>query len=110
MAKKSARCLCRNREASHTRKRWIGFTAQAAGKIHIDDGAAKAIIYEGRSLLAIGIKDVSGQFEKGDVVAIVDGEDEEIARRAGELHRCRSAADSRLPLTSHSRDPRSTTL
>ena len=36
-------------------------------------GAAKAIVYEGRSLLAIGISDVSGQFEKGDVVAIVDG-------------------------------------
>ncbi|MDX1925683.1 MAG: glutamate 5-kinase [Pirellulaceae bacterium] len=83
------------------RKRWIGFTAQAAGKIHIDEGAAKAIVYEGRSLLAIGIKDVSGQFEKGDVVAIVDGEDEEIARglvnyTAAEVRQIRGCRSPRI--------------
>jgi glutamate 5-kinase len=62
------------------RKRWIGFSAQAAGKITIDEGAANAIVNEGRSLLAIGIIDVTGQFEKGDVIAIVTGDGVEIAR------------------------------
>ncbi len=62
------------------RKRWIGFSAQAAGKIEIDQGAARAIVHEGRSLLAIGIVDVMGQFEKGDVVAIVTSEGDEVAR------------------------------
>lgn len=62
------------------RKRWIGFSAQAAGKITIDEGAVRAIAHEGRSLLAIGISDVEGQFEKGDVVAIAGADGEEIAR------------------------------
>lgn len=62
------------------RKKWIGFSAQPAGSIHLDKGAVKAILQEGRSLLAIGISDVTGQFEKGDVVALVDDQGTEIAR------------------------------
>ncbi len=62
------------------RKRWIGFSAQSCGEIHVDDGAVKAIINEGRSLLAIGIRDVSGKFEKGDIVSIVASDGREIAR------------------------------
>jgi glutamate 5-kinase len=83
------------------RKRWIGFTAQAAGKIAIDDGAVKAIVNEGRSLLAIGIADVSGQFEKGDVVAIVDKAGDEIARglvnyTAAEVRQIRGCRSPRI--------------
>ncbi len=62
------------------KKRWIGFTAQCTGKLQVDEGAAKAISNDGRSLLAIGIREVSSDFEKGDVVSIVDPNDTEIAR------------------------------
>lgn len=62
------------------RKRWIGFSAQCSGEVHVDDGAVRAIVTEGRSLLAIGIRDVTGNFEKGDVVSIVDTVGREIAR------------------------------
>jgi glutamate 5-kinase len=62
------------------RKRWIGFSAQCSGQVHVDDGAVKAILAEGRSLLAIGIRDVSGNFEKGDIVSIVAPDGREIAR------------------------------
>ena len=62
------------------RKRWIGFSAQCSGEVHVDDGAVRAIITEGRSLLAIGIRDVSGKFEKGDVVSIIAPDGREIAR------------------------------
>ncbi len=83
------------------RKRWIGFTAQAAGKIVIDDGAVKAIVSEGRSLLAIGIADVSGQFEKGDVVSIIDAAGTEIARglvnySAAEVRQIRGCRSPRI--------------
>ena len=61
-------------------KRWIGFSAQTQGSIVVDDGAARAISTNGRSLLAIGISDVSGSFEKGDVVAIRDANACELAR------------------------------
>jgi glutamate 5-kinase len=62
------------------RKRWIGFSAQCSGQVHVDDGAVRAILAEGRSLLAIGIRDVSGKFEKGDIVSIVAPDGREIAR------------------------------
>ena len=62
------------------RKRWIGFSAQTAGILTVDGGAAKAMCMDGRSLLAIGIKDVGGDFGKGDIVSIVNQQSVEIAR------------------------------
>jgi len=62
------------------RKRWIGFSAQCSGEVHVDDGAVKAILAEGRSLLAIGIRDVTGKFDKGDVISIMAPDGREIAR------------------------------
>ena len=62
------------------RKRWIGFSAQTAGSVTVDEGAAKAMVSDGRSLLAIGIKDVGGDFEKGDIVSVVNQQSIEIAR------------------------------
>jgi glutamate 5-kinase len=62
------------------RKRWIGFSAQPAGKLQVDDGAARAMCVDGRSLLAIGIQTVEGDFGKGDIVSVVNQQSEEIAR------------------------------
>jgi glutamate 5-kinase len=62
------------------RKRWIGFTAQAAGNLFVDEGAARAVGSGGRSLLAIGVTHIEGRFRKGDVVAIFDPHRTEIAR------------------------------
>jgi glutamate 5-kinase len=66
-------------EKLKARKRWIGMTVRPVGKIHVDDGAANAI-RSGRSLLAAGITEVTGSFERGEVVSIVDPEGAEIAR------------------------------
>jgi glutamate 5-kinase len=62
------------------RKRWIGFSAQTAGHLTVDDGAARAMCVDGRSLLAIGIKNVRGDFGKGDIVSVVNDQETEIAR------------------------------
>ena len=62
------------------KKRWIGFTAQCSGEIRVDEGAVRAILFEGRSLLAIGIREVAGNFAKGDIVSVLDGAGREIAR------------------------------
>jgi glutamate 5-kinase len=61
-------------------KRWIGFTVTPKGKIWIDDGARRAIADQGRSLLAIGITRVEGEFSKGEVVSIANAQGDEIAR------------------------------
>lgn len=62
------------------RKRWIGFSARTHGELVLDEGAIEAISRRGRSLLASGIKRVKGTFAKGDVVALVDAQEREIAR------------------------------
>jgi glutamate 5-kinase len=61
-------------------KRWLGFSAQIRGRIQLDDGARKAIIEKGRSLLAAGVVGTQGEFQKGDVVALCDPEGNVVAR------------------------------
>ena len=62
------------------RRRWIGSAARVDGTLQLDDGAAKAVRQQGRSLLAIGIRSVSGSFKRGSVVALVDAKGNEVAR------------------------------
>ena len=61
-------------------KRWIGYTAQPRGQLRLDDGACKAVERQGRSLLAIGIVDATGNFQKGDVVGLCNAHGSEFAR------------------------------
>jgi glutamate 5-kinase len=63
-----------------SRKRWIGFSTQPAGTVTVDAGAAQAMKAGGRSLLAIGIVQVAGEFGKGDILSIIDGNGTEIGR------------------------------
>ncbi|HAX62348.1 MAG TPA: glutamate 5-kinase [Elusimicrobia bacterium] len=61
------------------RKKWLAFGAKTSGKIFIDDGAAKAILEKGKSLLPSGIMKIEGNFTKGAVVSIVH-QQKEIAK------------------------------
>lgn len=60
-------------------KRWIAYGAGAKGRIQVNEGAKRAI-ERGASLLAVGIDDVSGRFQIGDVVSLVDPDRREFAR------------------------------
>lgn len=61
-------------------KRWIGYNVTPRGRYVLDAGARRAIEQGGKSLLAIGIKGVQGDFEKGQIVSLVDQEGVEFAR------------------------------
>jgi glutamate 5-kinase len=61
-------------------KRWIGYNVPPRGRFVLDAGARQAIEKQGKSLLAIGIKSVQGEFEKGQIVALVNETGEEFAR------------------------------
>ena len=61
-------------------KRWIAYSAQSRGKLLLDSGACNAIATRGSSLLAIGITDSNGDFEKGDVVSLCTPDGRELAR------------------------------
>lgn len=63
-----------------SRERWIALTARPAGTVTIDDGAAKALTTRGKSLLATGITDVTGRFDRGDVLMVRDTNGRELAR------------------------------
>ena len=61
------------------RKKWIISSISPKGDLIIDDGAKKALS-NGKSLLAAGIKKVSGKFNKGDHIRILDNKRREFAR------------------------------
>ena len=63
----------------HARKKWIISSISPKGELTIDEGAKKALI-NGKSLLAAGIKKVSGKFSKGDHIKILDNKKREFAR------------------------------
>jgi glutamate 5-kinase len=55
-------------------KRWLGWSADSRGTLIVDDGARTAVVGQGRSLLAAGIRRLDGGFAAGDVVSLA-GED-----------------------------------
>ncbi len=63
----------------HARKKWIISSISPRGELIIDEGAKKAL-KNGKSLLAAGIKKVSGKFTKGDHIKILDNKKKEFAR------------------------------
>ena len=65
--------------ALDARKKWIISSLSSTGKIYIDQGAAKALL-EGKSLLAAGIINISGKFNKGENVLIVNQEEKKLGR------------------------------
>ena len=61
------------KEKLSSRKCWIGYNVKPRGILKIDDGAAKAIVRRGKSLLPGGIIAVEGDFGVGDAVTLTDG-------------------------------------
>ena len=62
------------------RKRWLAGQLQVKGQLVLDPGAVRVLKSDGKSLLAVGVKAVSGQFERGELVSCKDESGLEIAR------------------------------
>ena len=62
------------------RKHWIAHTLRPTGSITLDEGAYRAVVEQGRSLLPKGITSVGGRFGAGDCVSCLDPTGTEIAR------------------------------
>ena len=60
-------------------KTWIAGQLEPAGRLHVDAGAVGALL-SGKTLLPAGVTRVSGDFSRGDTVAILDPDGREIAR------------------------------
>ena len=62
------------------RKQWLADHLKPSGRITLDAGAVKALVADGKSLLAIGATAVEGSFERGELVSIAGPDGREIAR------------------------------
>jgi glutamate 5-kinase len=63
-----------------SRKQWIAHTLKPGGAVVVDDGARRAIVEHGRSLLASGLREIRGGFGVGACVQCLDLEGREFAR------------------------------
>jgi glutamate 5-kinase len=54
-----------------SRKLWIAFAQGAHGRLLVDDGARRALVDGGRSLLPAGVRGVEGRFEPEDAVEVI---------------------------------------
>ena len=72
--------LVADKAALAARKQWMADHLQLRGSLTLDAGAARALAAGGKSLLPVGVKSVQGEFERGEVIACLDAEGQEIAR------------------------------
>ncbi len=67
-------------EKMSSRKGWIAYGSRSKGSLVIDDGAVKALVERGKSLLPSGIVSVEGNFDTGDAVYCRDIKGNRIAK------------------------------
>ncbi len=81
-----------------SRKLWIAFGLPSRGRVAVDDGAVRALVRQGRSLLPVGVRAVEGGFSAGDAIEIVglDG------RLVGKGRAAMDAATARTTAGHHS--------
>jgi glutamate 5-kinase len=79
-------------QKQQARKQWMADHLQLRGSVSIDAGAVAKLRNEGTSLLPIGMTGVDGDFSRGEVIAIVDAQGQEVARGLSNY----AAAEARL--------------
>jgi glutamate 5-kinase len=62
------------------RKQWLAGHLQMQGQLLIDTGAVRMLIESGKSLLSVGVREVRGKFQRGEMVSCVDPQGREVAR------------------------------
>ena len=64
----------------NARRQWLASLVTYRGVVEIDDGAVDVLKTSGRSLLPVGVRSVSGDFSRGDVLLCRDQRGREVAR------------------------------
>jgi glutamate 5-kinase len=81
------------------RKQWMLDHLQLRGAVVIDDGAVQKLRDEGKSLLPIGVLEVQGDFQRGDVIAVRGVGGKELARGLANYSSTESRLIARKPST-----------
>jgi glutamate 5-kinase len=87
-----------------SRKHWIAYNLKPRGEVVVDEGAKKAVLHKGKSLLPSGIVEIRGTFERGDPVSCLGPRGKEFARglvnySASELKRIRGLQTEEIEKT-----------
>lgn len=62
------------------RKQWLASNHKVHGSLTLDDGAVAVLCEKGKSLLPVGVREVTGEFERGEIVSCCTADGREIAR------------------------------
>lgn len=62
------------------KKQWLGFHSLPQGRIKVDVGAQEALLERGKSLLPVGIQSIEGDFHPGDVVEVINEQEQTLGR------------------------------
>ena len=79
-SKKVGTLLTTSEDTLQAKKQWLANQAYLKGRVTIDSGAVTAIIKSGKSLLPIGVKSITGEFKRGEIISCIDLDGKEIAR------------------------------
>ena len=82
------------------RKKWIAYATNIQSYIKINDGAKAALVDKKASLMPVGIIEIVNEFNKGDVIGILDGEGREFAKGMTNY----SSRECRLVIGKHSEE------
>ena len=80
------------------KKRWIAYGLRPKGMLIVDEGAKEALVKRGKSLLAVGIREIKGDFDAGEMISISDHSNKEFARGKINLSAQELKAQKGLPL------------
>ena len=72
--------LYSTREKINARKQWLAGSMRSRGTLKLDAGACRALRSEGKSLLAVGVTEVQGQFSRGELVTLCDPDGRQLGR------------------------------
>jgi len=91
-------------EALSSRKHWIAFNPKPKGDLIVDEGAKKAIVQRGKSLLPSGVVKIKGPFARGDLVTCMGPRGKEFARglvnySASELEKIKGLRSNQIETT-----------
>lgn len=90
----------RQQDRVSAKKHWLLHSIKSAGSIVLDQGAANALLQKGASLLAKGVLNSVGQFDKGDAVWLCNASGEQLAKGISQY----SAIELQLIKGQHSQD------
>ncbi len=76
------------------KKQWLAAHLRMMGRLILDDGAVTALVKNHKSLLMVGVTEVQGDFEEGDVIECVDKDGIKIA--VGQVSICAQTAKKLL--------------